>query len=81
MKLGIYRHYKGNLYQVLGVGSHTESGEIVVIYQALYDSFGLWVRPLKMFEETIKIDGKECKRFTLVSAPLENQPQMRQESK
>ncbi len=77
MKLGIYRHYKGNLYQVLGVGSHTESGEIVVIYQALYDSFGLWLRPLEMFEGEIEIDGPRRKRFILVSAPQETQPQMR----
>ncbi len=77
MKLGIYRHYKGNLYQVLGVGSHTESGEIVVIYQALYDSFGLWLRPLEMFEGEIEIDGSRRKRFIFVSAPLETQPQMR----
>jgi hypothetical protein len=77
MKLGIYQHYKGNLYQVVGVGCHSESGEIVVIYQALYDSFGLWVRPLEMFDGAIEINGKPTKRFTFISAPLETQPQMR----
>ncbi len=78
MKLDIYRHYKENLYQVVGVGTHTESGEIVVIYQALYDSFGLWVRPLEMFTEEIEINGKPTKRFTFISSNLEVAPKMRE---
>jgi cyclomaltodextrinase / maltogenic alpha-amylase / neopullulanase len=65
--LGKYRHFKGKLYEVLGVAKHSETLEDYVVYKALYDSeFGknaLWVRPLKMFEERIKVGNKEIKRF------------------
>jgi cyclomaltodextrinase / maltogenic alpha-amylase / neopullulanase len=71
MKLGIYKHYKGNLYEVIGIARHSETLEELVVYKALYESkdFGkdaLWVRPLKMFEEDILIDGKKVKRFSFV---------------
>ena len=69
VRVGVYRHYKGNRYQVLGVGRHTETLEKLVLYQALYDSeeYGnkaLWVRPLNMFLETAEVDGKPVPRFT-----------------
>lgn len=54
---GIYRHYKGQLYQVLGVCRHSETFEPLVVYQALYGTFGLWVRPFSMFVETVPVDG------------------------
>jgi hypothetical protein len=63
VKPGIYRHYKGNLYEVLGVARHSETEEQVVVYRALYGERGLWVRPLGMFQETVAVDGREVPRF------------------
>ncbi len=70
---GIYRHYKGKKYRVIGTGRHSETLEEMVIYQALYtnERFGknaLWVRPAKMFREKIAINGKKIPRFTYISA-------------
>ncbi len=70
LKKGIYRHYKGNLYRILGVGKHSETQEELVIYQPLYESkFGkdaLWVRPLGMFLEDVDFNGKRVPRFSFV---------------
>lgn len=63
IKKGIYRHYKGNLYEVIDVARHSESLEDMVVYRALYGDFKLWVRPLKMFLEDIEINGETQKRF------------------
>jgi hypothetical protein len=63
---GIYRHYKGNTYQVLGVAKHSETEEDLVVYRALYGEWGLWVRPLKMFSEKVEVEGKLVSRFTLI---------------
>lgn len=63
---GLYRHYKGNLYEVIGVATHSETMEQLVVYRALYGERGLWVRPLRMFDETIVKDGKSVKRFEYV---------------
>jgi hypothetical protein len=63
---GIYRHYSGKTYQVLGVGRHSETLEEYVIYKALYDDGDLWVRPLSLFCEMLDIDGKDTPRFSLV---------------
>ena len=63
MKPGTYRHYKGNLYEVLGVARHSETEEQLVVYRALYGERGLWVRPLAMFRETVLVDGAEVPRF------------------
>ena len=60
---GTYRHYKGNLYEVIGVARHSETLEEMVVYRALYGDGGLWVRPLAMFCETVVIDGREIPRF------------------
>lgn len=72
MKLGKYRHYKGNFYDVIGVARHSETLEELVVYRALYkhEIYGdnsLWVRPKAMFLETVTIDGKEVLRFTPVT--------------
>ncbi|MDE6223899.1 MAG: DUF1653 domain-containing protein [Alphaproteobacteria bacterium] len=63
---GIYRHYKGNLYEVLAVAKHSETLEDMVVYKALYGEGLVWVRPLIMFEEEIIKDGKNIKRFELI---------------
>ena len=63
MRKGIYRHYKGKEYQVLFVARHSESGEEMVVYQALYGEQGLWVRPLSMFREQVSVDGRLVPRF------------------
>ena len=77
MKTGKYKHYKGNFYNVIGVAFHTETEEKMVIYKALYECPDLeaeygaspyFVRPYKMFLETVNIDGKEVKRFEYVGA-------------
>lgn len=49
IKPGLYRHFKGKLYKVLHVVEHTETGEKMVVYQALYDDYGFYVRPYDMF--------------------------------
>jgi len=65
MELGLYKHYKGNLYEVIGIARHSETLEEFVVYKATYQEEGenLWVRPLAMFSETVVIDGVERKRF------------------
>lgn len=66
IKLGKYRHFKGNEYEVLGVGLHSETMEKMVIYRALYGEGGLWVRPLSMWNETVEKDGTTMLRFTYI---------------
>ncbi|PXV58673.1 Protein of unknown function [Dyella jiangningensis] len=65
---GIYRHYKGQRYLVLGTARHSETMEEVVVYQALYGEYGLWVRPVAMFRETVELDGEPIPRFALEQA-------------
>ena len=63
---GIYRHYKGNLYQVLHTAQHSETEESLVVYRCLYGEYGVWVRPLVIFAETVTVDGKEIPRFEFI---------------
>lgn len=65
---GLYRHYKGPEYRVLGVARHSETEEEVVVYQALYGEYGLWVRPLEMFQSEVELDGERVPRFAFVEA-------------
>ena len=65
---GIYRHYKGQRYRVLGIAQHSETMEQVVVYQALYGDCGLWVRPAAMFCDTVELDGEPIPRFALEQA-------------
>ena len=58
-----FRHFKGNLYRLEGFAKDSETLEEMVVYRALYGEGGLWVRPAKMFFETIERDGKTMKRF------------------
>ena len=53
VKPGIYRHYKGNLYEVIGTARHSETEETLVFYRALYGDYGLWVRPAALFAESV----------------------------
>jgi hypothetical protein len=67
---GIYRHYKGNLYEVLDTVRHSESLEPMTLYRALYGERGLWVRPAAMFAEDVVIDGIRQARFSrIIDAP------------
>ncbi|HSP58329.1 MAG TPA: DUF1653 domain-containing protein [Halomonas sp.] len=65
---GIYSHYKGPLYEVLGLAYHSETEEPLVVYRALYGDYGLWVRPLAMFTETVEVQGEPVPRFSLEKA-------------
>ncbi len=60
---GLYQHFKGAYYKVVGVARHSETEEELVSYQALYGDKGLWVRPLSMFVESITRDGETFPRF------------------
>ena len=64
IKIGRYRHFKGNEYEVLGIAKHSETTEEMVVYRALYGEHGLWVRPASMWNETVERDGKVYQRFT-----------------
>ena len=64
--LGIYRHYKGNQYEVVGFAKNSETLEDMVVYNALYGEGGAWVRPLSMWENQIEVNGKSVKRFEYV---------------
>ena len=66
IKPGRYRHFKGKEYEVLGVARHSETEEELVVYRALYGDFGLWVRPVSMWNETVVRDGKTFRRFTYI---------------
>lgn len=75
---GLYKHYKGKLYEVLGMAKHSETLELLVIYRALYDDpdFGYgatWVRPAGMFIEFVEVNGQSVKRFEkLYSSGFQN---------
>lgn len=63
---GIYRHYKGNEYQVYDVATHSETEELLVVYRPLYGKQDLWVRPYDMFIETVNAEGTKKPRFEWV---------------
>ncbi|MBR2474482.1 MAG: DUF1653 domain-containing protein [Clostridia bacterium] len=66
IRLGRYRHFKGNEYQVIGIAKHSETLAPMVVYKALYGEGGIWVRPAEMWNETVERDGKTFKRFTYI---------------
>lgn len=66
IKPGKYRHFKGNLYEVIGVARHSETQEEMVVYRALYGEHGLWVRPAAMWTETVDRDGYHGSRFQYI---------------
>ena len=65
--LGLYRHYKGNLYEVLDTVRHSETLEPMTLYRALYGDRGLWVRPAAMFAEEVVIDEVRQARFSKIT--------------
>ena len=66
---GVYRHYKGGLYEVVGTVRHSESLEAMTLYRALYGEQGLWVRPAAMFNEDLEVNGLRQARFTRQALP------------
>lgn len=66
IKPGIYKHYKGALYKVMGSAQHSETEEWLVYYQALYGEYGYWVRPLEMFNQSVIVDGVSRLRFEML---------------
>ncbi len=66
IKIGKYRHFKGNEYEVLYIAKHSETGEEMVVYKALYGDGGVWVRPASMWNETVERDGVTYLRFTYI---------------
>ena len=66
IKLGKYRHYKGNEYEVIGIANHSETLEKMVVYRALYGDNEIWVRPACMWNEDIEKNGETVKRFTYI---------------
>ncbi|MBQ7950898.1 MAG: DUF1653 domain-containing protein [Clostridia bacterium] len=73
MKLGKYKHFKGNEYEALYVAKHSETLEEMVVYRALYGEFGIWVRPMSMWNETVVHEGREVQRFTYIGKEDENE--------
>ena len=65
-KKGIYKHYKGNYYELIGFATHSETLEKMVIYKALYGENELWVRPISMWNETVEINGQTVPRFKFI---------------
>ena len=63
LPLGVYRHYKGGEYRVMGVARHSETEELLVVYQPQYGERDWWVRPLSMFTEQVEIEGRLIPRF------------------
>jgi hypothetical protein len=63
VQIGVYKHYKGNKYKVIGVARHSETLEDLVVYEALYGGGGLYVRPLGMFLEQVVLEGRGVPRF------------------
>lgn len=70
IKLGKYRHFKGNEYEVIAIAKNSETLEETVVYRALYGDGGVWVRPASMWNETVERDGKTYKRFTYIGSQV-----------
>ena len=68
IQTGLYRHFKGNLYEVIGIATHSETREPMVVYRALYGEYGLWVRPAAMWSGIIDRDGYHGPRFQYIDS-------------
>jgi hypothetical protein len=72
VRVGRYRHYKGREYSVIGIATHTETAEDFVVYRALYGDHKLWVRPVAMFTEAVKLaDGTRRPRFEYIDSAVQ----------
>lgn len=67
MEFGKYRHFKGREYELTGIARHSETEEQYAVYRQLYGEYGLWIRPLAMFNEYVEHDGKLVKRFEKIA--------------
>lgn len=70
INIGLYRHYKGNFYRVIGLARHTETLDILVVYQGLYGDYDLFVRPYQMFIESVEHEGNIVPRFKFLNKNL-----------
>ena len=75
MSLGLYRHYKGGIYLVHSIARHTETKEKLVVYQSMYGDYGMWARPVDMFQSKVQYNGKTVDRFTFMSDPRIEAPE------
>ena len=67
LQKGLYKHYKGNMYEVVMTAQHSETEEWMVVYKALYGDEGMWVRPYDMFVSKVEVDGQMTERFKKVN--------------
>ncbi|MEN8302555.1 MAG: DUF1653 domain-containing protein [Campylobacterota bacterium] len=66
MQTGIYKHYKGNHYEVIDTVRHSETEELLVLYKQMYGDGSLWVRPFDMFFEKVTVDDALAPRFRYI---------------
>jgi hypothetical protein len=67
LEKGIYRHFKGNNYELIYIATDSETLEKMVVYRALYGNYDIWVRPLKMWNEEVVFNGEKVKRFSKIN--------------
>ncbi len=68
LRLGLYKHFKGNMYEVMHIATHSETREKFVVYRALYGDYGVFIRPFDMFLEEVEANGEKVKRFQFISS-------------
>jgi hypothetical protein len=68
LKLGRYKHFKGNEYELIYIAKHSETLEDMVVYRALYGDYGIWVRPKSMWNEIVEHNGNKVNRFQYIGS-------------
>ena len=66
LRPGKYRHFKGKEYELICTATHSETMEPMVVYRALYGEFGVWVRPLSMWNQLVEVSGEKVPRFKYI---------------
>ncbi len=66
IKKGKYKHFKGNVYEVVAIGKHSETLDDMVVYRSVKNENDVWIRPLSMWEESVVFEGKTVSRFTYI---------------